>query len=103
MAQQARRTKEQSPPPPAPTPPAVEASAPAAGHRLTRRGVLILTAVLLVLNVPVIHRFLLRGAPEAHVSLPYRDDFSLPPPSATTTSPPAASGAWSRGSCSPRA
>lgn len=48
--------------------------------RLSRRGVAILTGVILVLNFPVIHRFLIAGPPDATVSIPpaYKDDFSNP-------------------------
>jgi len=43
---------------------------------LTRRGWLILGAVIVLANFPVVHHALFRSEPEATVSLPYSDDFS---------------------------
>ncbi len=42
----------------------------------TKTGLIVLGVVVAVLNLPMIHYYLLRGAPEATVSLPYQNDFS---------------------------
>ena len=41
-----------------------------------RKAWMVLGAFLLLINLPVIHRFLVRGRQPADVSLPYTDDFS---------------------------
>ena len=43
---------------------------------LTRRGWALVAAVVLAVNLPVLHFFLFRGHPEASVTLPYADDFT---------------------------
>lgn len=43
---------------------------------LSRRGWLVIGAVLLVANFPVIHYRFIRSLPEATVTVPYQDDFS---------------------------
>jgi hypothetical protein len=45
---------------------------------LSRRGVGILLGAIALINLPVLHYFLLRGPPEAPIALPYRDDFGDP-------------------------
>lgn len=45
---------------------------------LTRRGLGVLVGAVLLINLPVLHYFLLRGSPEADVGLPYQDDFADP-------------------------
>jgi hypothetical protein len=45
---------------------------------LTRKGWGVLALVLAFINLPLIHYFLLRGAPEANVSIPFADDFTDP-------------------------
>src|SRR5687767_14059165 len=49
---------------------------PNTSPRLTPRGWGILAGVVLVLNLPLIHYYLLRARPEATVSVPFSDDFS---------------------------
>ncbi|MBF5044897.1 hypothetical protein FGE12_21030 [Aggregicoccus sp. 17bor-14] len=49
--------------------------APASPARLSRRGRWVLAAVLVLVNLPLLHR-LLRGAPDVTVTLPYTNDFS---------------------------
>ncbi|MBL8952434.1 MAG: hypothetical protein JNK82_16760 [Myxococcaceae bacterium] len=46
--------------------------------RLQRNLLIGIGVVALAINFPIIHYFLLRGAPEATVGLPYQDDFSDP-------------------------
>jgi hypothetical protein len=43
---------------------------------LSREVKIAIAVVALVINLPLIHYFLFRGAPEATVGLPYNDDFS---------------------------
>jgi len=45
---------------------------------LTRPGRVVIGVLLLLLNLPLIHYFVFRRAPEATQALPYRDDFSNP-------------------------
>ena len=45
---------------------------------LSRRGWAVVAGFILLANLPVLHYLLLRGAPEATVTLPYQDDFSSP-------------------------
>lgn len=45
---------------------------------LSRRGWVVIGAIALLVNLPLIHYFLFRAEPEAPVSVPYRDDFSDP-------------------------
>ena len=45
---------------------------------LTPRGWAVVAGLVLVLNVPLIHYFLLRSAPEATATVPYSDDFENP-------------------------
>jgi len=75
-----RKDKQREPRPLESAPPhPVEPSSPSlAEPGLSRRGWLILGAVLLGLQFPLLHYALLRGAPDAHVSLPYSQDFSDP-------------------------
>src|SRR5512140_1611879 len=46
---------------------------------LTRRGWLTVLVVVLVINAPIIHRFLLRGPPPVTVRLPYTQTFDDDP------------------------
>jgi hypothetical protein len=57
---------------PAPAQPTEPWKEPAA---LSRRGWYILGAVILLMNIPVLH-LMFKSAPEAPLALPYRDDFS---------------------------
>ena len=62
--------------------PTGDANTPASselGARLSSRGKWILLSVLLVLNIPMIHRFLIRGEPEVTTSIPFREDFNDSP------------------------
>ena len=43
---------------------------------LSPRGWAVVAAVAVVINLPVIHYYLLRGRPEASAQVPFRDDFS---------------------------
>jgi hypothetical protein len=49
------------------------------GARLSSRGKWILLGVLLVLNIPMIHRFLIRGEAEVTTTIPFREDFNDSP------------------------
>ncbi|MBK7858215.1 MAG: hypothetical protein IPJ65_06250 [Archangiaceae bacterium] len=43
---------------------------------LPRNVMIAIAVVVLLINMPIIHYFVFRGAPEATVGLPYQDDFS---------------------------
>ncbi len=45
---------------------------------LSRRGWAIVAGAVVLLNMPVLHYYLLRPRPEATVTVPYQDDFSNP-------------------------
>jgi hypothetical protein len=47
-------------------------------QELTRRGWAIIAAIIALVQLPLIHYFLIRSPPKAVVSLPYSDDFSDP-------------------------
>jgi len=83
MAKPARRQKEpragterpaSEPSSPPPSPP----QGAEIGSRLGRRGTWVLLGVLLLINVPVLHRFLLRGEAAVTTRIPYQQDFDAP-------------------------
>lgn len=76
MAQPKRKEKEVVETPTAPAPESSGTVPWRNSPGLTRRGWAILAGVLVLLNIPIIHRLVLRGHPDAHVTLPYQDDFS---------------------------
>lgn len=63
---------------PSPTPTQIPRPPPEAAYGLSRTGWLILLGSILLINIPLIHRFLLRGEQPAPLSVPYQDDFSNP-------------------------
>ncbi len=45
---------------------------------LAKRGRWVVAAIVVLVNLPLLHYFVFRRAPEAHLTLPYQNDFSDP-------------------------
>ncbi|MEW6432520.1 MAG: hypothetical protein AB1730_13540 [Myxococcota bacterium] len=54
-----------------------------APQRVPRVSVYVIAATVLIVNLPLLHYFLFRGAPPVTVSLPFQDDYSNPATVAT--------------------
>ncbi len=82
MAQAKRRGKDEAPeerPGPGGSDDAQPAEGPwARPAPLSKRGRWVVAAVVLLVNLPLVHYFVFRRAPEAHLTLPYHNDFSDP-------------------------
>lgn len=72
------KRKEKSPEAPALESAAPEGEVSARGEGLSPRGWTVIAALVLAVNLPVLHYYLLRPAAAATLSLPYLDDFSDP-------------------------
>lgn len=78
MAQPKRKEAEATAQGAEPVKAATPQTPPAPSLSLTRRGWLILLGIVLIANLPVIHRFLIRGHQPTTATVPYADDFSDP-------------------------
>lgn len=76
MAQPKRKDSEQAPSTAEEKKASGPAAPPAPSLSLTPKGWAILAGILLVVNLPVIHRFFLRGEQPATVSIPFQDSFN---------------------------